>query len=231
MNRQIAEQISHFDIFQGLPVAVVEAVVHRAKAEDVQRGTMVFEQGDIPQRIYLLLAGSVRMQQSGADGSKIIQRFIVPGEVLCIIPLFNGGRYEADAITAEASRLLSWSKDDMHGLIDQYPAIAVNIIRILGQRLNEAHNRIRELSTERVDQRIAHSLLRLVKKAGAKQDGGTTISVPLRRIDLAECSGTTLHTVSRVLSGWQKDGLLQSRGRSLIIQDLSQLQSVAYDAA
>jgi CRP-like cAMP-binding protein len=109
----------------------------------------------------------------------------------------------------------------------RHPQIAINAIRIIGRRLQEMQNRTRELATQRAEQRIAHALMRLARQSGYSTAAGTAIPFPLRRKDVADVAGTTLHTSSRILTGWEKAGLLISQRRHLIIRDTSELLRIA----
>ena len=65
------------------------------------------------------------------------------------------------------------------------------------------------MSSEQVEQRLAHALLRLAKQAGRKTDAGIEIDFPISRQDVAGMTGTTLHTVSRILSAWEQQALVE----------------------
>ena len=90
--------------------------------------------------------------------------------------------------------------------------------------------RVRELATERVGQRLAHTLLRLMRQCGKTTSQGVLITHPLTRQELAELTGTTLYTVSRTLSQWQADGILHSTNRRLLVKQPRRLEAIA-DAA
>src|SRR3546814_7925225 len=85
--------------------------------------------------------------------------------------------------------------------MQRHSRIALNMIAIVGRRLGEAQERLRELATQSADRRIARTLLRLLNQAGCPTDVGVRIEFPLRRKDIADIAGTTLHTVSRILVG------------------------------
>ena len=86
-------------------------------------------------------------------------------------------------------------------LLANYPRIAIGITRSLGRHITDVHARIAELATEEVEQRVAHAVLRLARSAGTPVEGGLRIDFPITRQDLAEMTGTTLHSVSRIVSG------------------------------
>ena len=108
-------------------------------------------------------------------------------------------------------------------LAQTYPGIALNAMRTMGGRLQDTQSRLREMQTERVERRIAHGIARLVAQAGRRVEGGILIDFPVSRQDIAELTGTTLHTVSRLLSGWEKQGLVKSGRKRIVVCDAHRL--------
>ncbi len=84
---------------------------------------------------------------------------------------------------------------------------------------------------QQVEQRIAHALLRLVKQSGRKVEHGIEIDFPISRQDIAQMTGTTLHTVSRTLSAWETKGLVESSRQKIIVREPHQLFVLAEDEA
>ena len=102
-------------------------------------------------------------------------------------------------------------------------------MRIMAGQIREFQNRVRELSTQRVERRIARTILRLARQSGRKTEQGVLVDLPLSRQDIAEMTGKTLYTVSRVLSDWEKRGLVQSERQQVIITHPHGLVSLAED--
>ena len=100
-------------------------------------------------------------------------------------------------------------------------------MQTIGGRLQEAQTRVMEISTEEVERRIAHALARLGRQAGKQTDEGILIEFPLSRQDIAEMTGTTLHTVSRILSGWQNQGFVEGGRQRVLIRDPRRLDRLA----
>lgn len=223
--------LAKMELFSGVPVQALANVRATARSEYVAKGQVIFRQGGRAERAYALGHGSVRIVQSGSDGSQVVIRFIGGGEMFGTVPVFTDRRFPADAIAAERSLVISWSEADLLRLLEAYPQAALNVIRILGARLAEAQERLRELATQGVERRVASALLRLVNQAGRPVGDGTEIDLRLRRQDLAEVSGTTLHTASRLLASWQKDGVLSSQRQRLTVRNLSKLRRLAEGSA
>ena len=126
---------------------------------------------------------------------------------------------------------ISWSEAALLELIGRHPRIALNLVRIVGKRLKEAQERVRELATLRVEQRVARALPRLASQAGQDTGGGTKIDIPLTRKDLAELSGTTLHTASRILTAWEREDLVVTNNQRVTIRNFSEIKRIAQDHA
>ena len=222
-----ASRLSRFDLFRGISPEALRASAEVARQDHPEKNAVIFRQGDEARRAYALGGGSVRIEQTGSDGGRTIVRFIAPGEMFGSVPIFTDRSFPADAIAAEPSLVLSWSEADLMILIERHPQIAINIVRVLGTRLAEAQDRVRELSTQRAEQRIAHTIVRLAVQAGHEVRGNVTIDIPLRRKDLAEMSGTTLHTASRIVSAWEKADLLSSNDHRMVVRNLSAISGIA----
>src|SRR3546814_6571762 len=78
--------------------------------------------------------------------------------------------------------------------MQRHSRIAINMVAIVGKRLGDAQERLRELATQSADRRIARTLLRLLDQAGCRTGDGLRIDFPLRRKDIADIAGTTLRS-------------------------------------
>jgi len=233
MNTEASPALEHLatiELFRDLSSDELGEVIALARVRRFEKDTLIFNQGDAAARAHVLVEGSVRISQSGSDGAQVVVRFIAPGETFGTVALFTDGRYPAEAFATADAIDVSWSEGDLRELLGRYPQIALNVIHIIGKRLKEAQERVRELATQRAEQRVAHALLRLARQAGQSTSEGTAITFPLRRKDVADISGTTLHTASRILTGWERVGLVRSRNQRLVIRKSSELLRIAEHA-
>lgn len=227
----VPEDLATFELFDGLSSAALTEAAAIGRHRRLAKDTLIFNQGDENVRAHGLLAGSVRIIQTGGDGARSVMRFIAPGEMFGAAALFTDGRYPADAVAITESIEASWSEAELFDLIRRHPEIAINMLRIIGRRLMETQDRVRELSTQPAQRRIAHAVLRLARQAGHDTREGRAIEFPLRRKDVADISGTTLHTVSRVLTAWEKTGILTSHNRRLTLRLPTEILKIAEDDA
>ena len=228
---QLAPQsLAAIGLFLGITSTALEAVAASARVRRLGKDSLIFHQGDDSVRAHAVVDGGVRIAQSGSDGAQVVIRFVGPGEMFGTVSLFTDGRYPADAVTVCETLEASWSESELLELIRRHPQIAINVIHIMGQRLQEAQERVRELSTQTAERRIAHAVLRLARQAGQSTTDGTAIAFSLRRKDVADISGTTLHTASRILTTWEKAGLLRSRKQRLTVRNPTEILRIAEDA-
>jgi CRP-like cAMP-binding protein len=224
------EDIGALELFGDLPADALGEVLALARCRSLARETRVFNQGDGEVRAHALLEGSARIVQSGSDGAHVVIRFIGPGDMFGAMALFTNRHYPADAETMTEAVEASWSEADLLALMNRYPLIAINALAIAGKRLQEAQERLRELATQPVERRIAHMLLRFAAQFGRKAADGRTIGIPLRRRDIADICGTTLYSASRVLTAWEKQGLLATRDQYLTLMKAADIRHIAEGA-
>jgi CRP-like cAMP-binding protein len=211
--------VADLPLFAGLGAADLDALLSEARSARYAKNSAVFEQGADAHSFFLLLHGHVRATKATPDGQQIVVRYVTPGEIFGVAPAIGLTRYPATATAMDDSVVLAWPSSAWPRLVAQYPALAANTLATVGARLQESHTRVIEMSTEQVERRIAHTLLRLVKQAGRKIETGIEIDFPISRQDIAEMTGTTLHTVSRTLSAWESQGLVEGGRQRIVVCD------------
>jgi CRP-like cAMP-binding protein len=213
LDRELLGQVG---LFRELAEAELDTVLAAARVRRAPAGGAYFHQDQKADALYVLLSGRVRLTQDAADGQQVVVRFAGAGEMLGCGAVFDGSGYPATAEVTEAGRALVWDREAVASLMQRIPRLALNALEIQGGHLREMQARNRELATERVERRIARALLRLARQAGRRVPQGVKIEFPLTRQDLAQITGTTLYTVSRTLSAWEKQGLV-SLGREQVV--------------
>src|SRR5262249_23686376 len=201
--------VAHLPLFAGLTPEELDALLKEARTVRHPKNTNVFGEGEEAHSFFLLLHGHVRAEKTTPDGKKVVMRYVSAGEVFGIAEAIGLKRYPATAVAAVDGVSLAWPSAAWARLVARHPGLATNTLKTIGERLQQTHSRVVEMTTEEVEQRVAHALLRLAKQAGRNVDGGVEIDFPISRQDLAEMTGTTLHTVSRILSSWDHQGLVE----------------------
>ncbi|MCF6327335.1 MAG: Crp/Fnr family transcriptional regulator [Devosiaceae bacterium] len=219
--------LKEFALFATMSTDDLDNILSGSTSRLLGRNEVVFKQGDMAHSFYILLHGRLKVSQVTADGQQIIVRIINPGDLFGIAKALKRDSYPATAKTVSESLILCWPTNLWDQLMKEHPALSTNALQTVGARLQEAHTRIRELATENVEQRVAHTILRLVRQSGKRVEQGVNIDFPVSRKDIAEMSGTTLHTVSRILSAWESAELVQSGRKKILVRQPHRLLLLA----
>jgi CRP-like cAMP-binding protein len=223
--------IAGLPLFAGAEAAAVDESVRVARPMRYEEGSVIFGQSDKPAHFFLLLQGRIRVSKATPRGDEVIVRYISPGQPFGIAVALGLPAYPAAATAAIESLALSWPSAFWSRMSSLCPQLAAHALETVGARLQDAHSRVVELSTQQADRRVAHALLRLVDQAGKKTEDGIVIDFPITRQDLAQMTGTTLFTVSRILSAWTGQGLIDSSRRHIVVRDPHRLVLLAVEAA
>jgi CRP-like cAMP-binding protein len=206
-------------LFQGVAEDDLVRLIEAARRRRVPAGGFFFLQGDPAECMFVLLEGRVKLSQTGPDGQQALIRVITPVTLFALVAITTTRDYLVTAEAADDSLALYWTRRDLMGFVTRVPQIARNAMGIMAGRLQEIQERFRQVTTQRVEQRLAHTLIRLAAQSGKKVAAGILIDLTLTRQDLAEMSGTTLYTVSRILGQWEEQGLVIAERERVTIRN------------
>lgn len=223
MNRIDESLLVGIPPFRRLDRSQIREILDLSVAKRFDEGVTVFSEGLAVDRFFLLLDGYIRVVKSTPGGDHIIAMHISPGQLFGIAPALGRDTYPATAITAAETLTLSWPVRLWDEFTYRYDGFASETYKVVGSRLNEIQTQLTELATQAVEQRLASALLRMANQSGRKVDNGIEIAFPVTRQNISEMTGTTLHTVSRVLSAWQKQGIVESTRRHIVVKQPHQL--------
>ena len=214
-------------LFSGMPDEDRAKVVAAAHQRTYPRGKTIFFEGDPVRQVILLISGCVKLSQFGPEGQEVILRLAGPGESLCAecFPCFN---HCSTAKTLTPSTALVWEANQFEAVTERFPMLGRNISCVLMQTLNQLEVRFREICTEKVAPRLSSQLVRLVSQVGRRVDGYVEIGLSQR--DLAQLTGTTLFTVSRLLGQWEGQGIVRPHRQGLRILNLPALEDLSRSA-
>ncbi|RWO56874.1 Crp/Fnr family transcriptional regulator [Mesorhizobium sp.] len=219
--------ISGLPAFAGLDGKDLDAIPSRARSSRFPKDSEVFGQEEEATSFFLLLSGHIRVVRTSPEGHQVIARYITEGELFGIAIAMGRTTYPASAVAAVDCVVLAWPNSAWAELQSRFPTFGASAYRTIGSRLQETQAQVMEMSTQQVEQRIAHALLRIVSQSGRKTPEGIEIDFPITRQDIAEMTGTTLHTVSRLLSAWEDQGIVRSGRQKVTVTDPHALMLVS----
>jgi CRP-like cAMP-binding protein len=214
-------------LLAGLAPEVAADLFQQARRRTVHADEVLFTAGQPARSVHVLASGAVKLMQVTPGGARVIVKYVRPGEIFGS-PALLDKFYPTDAVAVTECVELQWSSELVRTFIERHPRVALNVIGDLEARLREMEGRLRDLSNEPVEHRLARAILKLVDTFGRQTDDGVEIPFPVGRQDLADLIGSTLPTVSRTLRAWETQRQIRRSRRRLIIADVETVARVLY---
>jgi CRP/FNR family transcriptional regulator, nitrogen oxide reductase regulator len=213
--------------FKGLPDEAISEINTLFRAEGFATGEFIYFAGDPTVKLYVVAEGKVKLLRHAPTGQEIILDLLLPGEFFGSLPILGEITHTDTAQAHTAGCVLIITGDDFQKILQQYPSVSLTLLEIVSARLLEAREVIHQLSASPVESRLATTLLKLANKLGKEQNNALLIQLPLSRQDLADMTGATVETISRIMSQFRKQKLIASGRRWVAITDCDRLKEIA----
>ncbi len=195
-------------------------ILHR----DYPKGSYIITEGEPGEALFIILSGRVKIFKNSPDGREQILNILRGGSVFAEVVLFDSGGYPASAQALEDTALGMLRTRDMEVMLEKHPILAIKLLRIMSARLRRAQGLIGDLALQDAYGRLAALLLRAAWQQGRKTEEGIEIDLPLTRQELASMVGTTRETVARILSRFQREGVLRVQKHKITIHSREKLR-------
>ena len=207
-----AQVVKKSFIFSRLSEDELAELASLAVERSFTAGEFIFWEEDAPDWFYIVAEGQVKALKHSSSGKEFIIAFFGPGEMFGEVAVFENKPYPASAQSMADTRVLGIRREDFLAFLASRPHVALRIINVLGGRLREAQSRLRDFAGERVEQRLARTLLMLSSKLGP--------TLPFTRQEIADMAGTTTETAIRFMSRLKNGGIIRSlRGKTIILDE------------
>lgn len=189
-----------------------------------ERSEPIWRSGMVADYAAIVGIGFVKMTKTSRAGQDTVMELLGPGQCLGLMAVIEGRSFPLSAIAATHCWYLKIPSRQLVPVYEANERLKDQIVRSIGPRLRKAHDMMARLSFGKVEQRIAAILFFLADSYGSRTDENLELQVPLTRQDIAEMAGTTTESTIRVLSKWQKEGILSSSHQHLTIHDEARLE-------
>ncbi|NHU85557.1 Crp/Fnr family transcriptional regulator [Kocuria sp. JC486] len=211
--------VSKVPIFRDLPIQERRSIAARVTTRAVGKGQVIQAQGAMP-ALQIVHRGQVKQVRLGADGSERLLRILGPGEFMGEHSVLTGSPAPRMATTVTDAMVCTLSRIDVQQWLEQRPQMAVNMLQVVTQRLEETEAQLAALADRTVAQRLGDYLM-----TASDRPVGDTFELPVSKKDLASLIGTTPETLSRRLRALADRGVLAlGPGRRITILDEQGLQ-------
>ncbi len=206
----------------------IRALAEIAISRSIEEGSFFFLQGEPADFFYILASGKAKLIQTSVDGQQVNLRTLYPGHLFGAVGAVDlGAVYPAEAQALVDCTALAIPAVSFHRMLNERPHLGFGMMRLMTGYIQEMQTRLREMVTEKAEQRIARVLIRLAGHSGTKVEEGVRIELEFSRAELAEMAGTTFFTVSRNLSQWEKQGWIKAGREKITITDPHRLLEFA----
>ena len=233
MDSNVCGLLKGVDLFSELTEEQLGLLANLVVVQDFNRDETVVLEGDCSLKaLYLIASGTVQVYMTGVDGRETILSFLERGDFFGEMSLIDGEPRSASVRTVTDAQLMIIHREPFLTLIRQTPEIAMSLLSEMSKRLRKANKQIGSLSTMSVSGRVAGTLLNLMEERGMRihTDNGQMVTVIHNRPtqqQLADMSGTTRETVSRICSMLVKANAIAMTGKDIVIFDEGALQEKA----
>lgn len=199
----------------------LQLFVQKGILRSIEEGEFFFFQGDPATYFYILVAGRAKLLQTNPAGQQVNLRTINEWQMFGALgAVREKATYPATAQALQSSTALAIESSFLKEMMQSRPYLSQSLMQLMTGYIMEMQERYRELATEKVERRIALTVLRLAAQVGRRANSKEmTVELPLSRQDVAEASGTTIFTVSRVLADWERRGLVEAGRERVVIRN------------
>ena len=213
------ELLQSVSIFWDLNEDDLGHIADKMVAKHFENGNYIFLEESEGEQCFFVLEGSVKVTRLSKDGREVILAMLNEGDFFGEMSLLDGESRSANVIALEKTKVLTLDRNDFIAVVNDYPQIAVQLLKELARRLRKSDRQIASLSLSDAEKRIALCIIRFADEQGVIQNGKVSIPKTPIQQDIANMAGTSRETVSRALGLLEKEDLIERHGRELIILD------------
>ncbi|HMV27579.1 Crp/Fnr family transcriptional regulator [bacterium] len=219
------ETLKIVPIFSGLGIKDLEKIANVAFQRSYTKEQVVLFEDEGGQTLFIVMTGQVKISRISEDGREVILAVMAEGDFFGELSLLDGQSRSANVVCTKDAEMLLINRDDFLNLLSEFPQIAIQLLRELASRMRKSDSQIKNLSLKNSTGKVAGTIARLAEDIGIPNNG-STIEIPNlpTQQDLANMSGTSRETISRVLQRFINDGYVSKDGNKLVIRDFEKFK-------
>lgn len=222
------DPLSKIPLFEHLSVHERRKVAEEVVETHYGKNEFIFREGDPATCFHILKEGAVKCVKTSPEGKQVTLKVLMPGDLFCCdAAVLDGGTHPGCAQPIGDVSVLALGKQAYFDFLRRNPEAALQVIRYLGTRLQEAQETAKVLAFNPAEQRLAALLVKLADRAGLREGNQVRLTVRLTRQDLADMVGVTVETATRIIGRFKRDKLVSGTAKSLVVRNLVRLQHLA----
>lgn len=221
------ELLKKAPLFSQLSNETLGDLAAQLRRRTFRRDTIIFHKDQAGDALYVVDSGRIRIFLPTAGGEELTVDVAGPGDVFGELALLDGRPRSASAESLEDAVTFSISREEFQKYLARNPTLAVSLVELLSSRLRHVTEYAESLAFLDVHARLARMLLEMAERYGVQKDG-TEIDFDLTQADLGAMVGATRERVNRALAAFRAQGLIELRGRKIVLLDTNRLRQRIY---
>src|SRR5215207_7105399 len=218
------EVLKKAPLFAGLEDEAASALAAAMGTIKLNRGEVLFHEGDKEDRLYVVVSGKIKLGRSGSAGRENLLAILGPGQMFGELSLFDPGPRSATVTAVTDTVFASLSHEDLLRWLEGRPVVARGLLAQIAGRLRKANDVNADLVFSDVPGRVAKALLDLADRFGRTADDGVHVHHDLTQEELAQLVGASRETVNKALADFASRGWLRLEPRSVVIMDVERMK-------
>lgn len=224
---QITLDLKQIPFMSDLDTPTLIAIREIARLHHLMPREFLFHQGDLASAVYIIQKGGVRLVEYTSDGQVVNHKVYGQYDIFGMLAVSGAYPHPASIEAIDESWIICLPGESARRVMGEYPQFALLLIDLMVKHIHHAHDRLRQMAAERVEQRIARALLHYHRKFGVIENGEHVIDVTLSQQDIAEFTATSVESVNRTLRAWHRQGIVACSRQHVDILDAAALSQIA----
>jgi CRP-like cAMP-binding protein len=199
-------------------LAELKKIIQERRTRQFKKNQVIYYDGDTGNGLYLVISGKVKTIKLSEDGRELMTGMFIADDYLGVNVILANEPYTDAATAVEDSVLCLIPKEQIEHLLNLYPVVAKEFIKLLANNIRDKEDQLLQLAYQSVRKKLAVALLRLYKQQNEKE-----FNIKISREDLAAMAGMATETVSRTLSDFKEEGLIDKKGSTITLLNITNL--------
>ena len=222
------ETLRDVPLFSEMDISQLREISEISRVEQFKKNHHIFLENDTYRGFYIVLKGSIKVYRISSEGKEYILHLRKPPQPFADVPLFEeGGNYPANAQALEDSLLLFIPKEEFIELIRKNPSIALKMLAGFAKRMRKMTDKMEEISTKEVSNRLARFILEEIKKNDSIKLKEPFLRLTISKSTVATYLGTITETLSRTFKKFQDEHIIVVNGKKIFVKELKKLKQLA----
>jgi CRP/FNR family cyclic AMP-dependent transcriptional regulator len=217
--------LKHVPLFAKMRDVEVAQIADQCVHRECVAGDVILVEEEVGQTLFIILKGTVKISRTSDEGREVILTILKSGDFFGELSLLDGKERSATVTAIEAAELLMLRRSEFLLLVEQYPQISIELLKVLADRIRKCDVQIENLTLQDAVGRVGATLIHVAEQTGHSRGSSRIIpKLPVQQ-DLANMAGTARETISRIMTVFEEKKLIEREGHRVIIKDFEKFKN------